>query len=135
MESSGIDFMTYKEILQLVQTVALVVTALAAVAVPVVVAHIGASVAVATKESESRVKYVELAVSILQADPKPETQALRGWAVELLDSQAPAMAKLASEAKKQLQEKPLDLRPGTLSGNATLGSMGASGTINGATGK
>lgn len=116
--------MTLKEALEIVQPITII---LSSIAVPLVIAYFGNSVAVANKESESRVKYVELAVSILQADPKPDAYALRNWAVDLLDSQAPT--KLTSEARSQLQQKPLDLRPAMLRGGVTLDPATASGTM------
>ena len=72
-----------------------------AVAVPIVVANIGAEVNATMKESENRIRYVELAISQLRSPPSAETTALRDWAVELLDAQSPV--KLTPEAKKQLK--------------------------------
>jgi ribosome biogenesis SPOUT family RNA methylase Rps3 len=122
--------MTLKEALEIIQPITII---LSSIAVPLVIAHFGNSVAVANKESENRLKYVELAVSVLQADPKPDAHALRTWAVDLLDSQAPT--KLSSEARKQLQQKPLDLRPAMLGGNVTLDPASVSGAISGDPGK
>ncbi len=122
--------MTLKEALELVQPIAVI---LSSVAVPLVVAYFGNSITIANKDSENRVKYVELAVSVLKADPKPESHALRAWAVDLLDSQAPT--KLTSDARKQLQERPLDLRPATLGGNATLDGVTTSGSLSGGLGR
>lgn len=59
------------------------------------------------KNSESRVRYVDLAIEQLRAAPTPETTALREWAVELLDSQAPV--KLSDAAKRQLMSMPIHL--------------------------
>jgi hypothetical protein len=96
---------------------------LASVAVPLVVAYFGNSMAAANKESENKVKYVELAVSLLKTDPKPEARALREWAVELLNAHAPV--KLSEAAKAQLLERAL------LSGNVTLDSVSFSGSLQG----
>lgn len=74
---------------------------ISSVAVPLVVAGIGAWYNINIKDSENRVRYVELAISQLRTPPTPETSALREWAVELLDSQAPV--KLSPAAKLQLK--------------------------------
>ena len=78
-----------------------------AIAVPVVVAMIGGNVNSTMKESENRIRYVELAINQLRSPPSPETAALRDWAVELLDAQSPV--KLSEEAKVQLKFKALAL--------------------------
>ncbi|MFT3962246.1 hypothetical protein [Propionivibrio sp.] len=76
-----------------------------AIAIPVIVAKIGGDVNSAMKESENRIRYVELAITQLRSSPSPETAALRDWAVELLDTQSPV--KLSTEAKAQLKSKAL----------------------------
>lgn len=97
------------------------VTAFAAlftsVAVPLVIAGIGAWYNVNVKDSENRVRYVELAIAQLRTPPTPETSALREWAVEMLDSQAPV--KLSPAAKLQLKSNPLSVQ---LSGAAVAHS-------------
>jgi hypothetical protein len=84
-------------------------------ALPVVVAIIGAWYNINVKDSENRVRYVELAISQLRTPPSAETSALRSWAVELLDNQAPI--KLSPEAKRQLMLQPLSIQ---LSGSAVV---------------
>ncbi len=74
-----------------------VVLMLSSIAVPLVIAGIGASYNTSMKDSENRVRYVELAIAQLRSPPTPETAALREWAVEVLDSQSPI--KLSSAAK------------------------------------
>lgn len=78
-----------------------------AIAIPIVVAKIGGDVNSALKESENRIRYVELAINQLRSPPSPETAALRDWAVELLDAQSPV--KLSEEVKAQLKSKALAL--------------------------
>ena len=112
--------MSFKETLESIQPLTVI---LSSVAVPLIIAYFGNSIATANKNSENRVKYVELAVSILKVEPKSESRALREWAVELLDDQAPA--KLSAVARAQLLDRAL------LGGTATLDSVSASGTING----
>lgn len=87
------------------------------VAVPLTIAGIGAWYNVNIKDSENRVRYVELAIAQLRTPPTPETSALREWAVELLDSQAPV--KLSPAAKLQLKSNPLSVQ---LSGAAVAQS-------------
>lgn len=77
----------------------------AAIATPLVVATIGAWYNIVIKESENRVRYVELAISQLSEKPSPTTAALRNWAIDLLDSQSPI--KLTPEAKEQLRSQAL----------------------------
>ncbi len=74
---------------------------LAGVGVPVAIAWIGNSYSASIKDAENRVRYVEIAISELRSTPKPETAALRAWAVDLLDSQSPV--KLSPEAREQLK--------------------------------
>lgn len=105
----------------------------AAIATPMVVAFIGAWYNLAIKESENRVRYVELAISQLSAKPSPETAALRNWAIDLLDRQSPVG--LTPEAKDQLRSQALVISmtatgaalssgTGTLSAGVATGSSG-----------
>jgi len=108
----------------------------ASIAVPLVIAWVGAEYSASIKDSENRIRYVELAIAQLRSTPTPETAALREWAVELLDTQSPI--KLSSAAKAQLKSSALPLvlsatAPGTAlaSGSATLTAGKASGTNRG----
>jgi len=105
----------------------------AAIATPLVVTGIGAWYNIAIKESENRVRYVELAISILSGKPASETTALRNWAIDLLDQQSPIT--LSAEAKDQLRSQALVISmtakgaalssaTGTLSAGAATGSSG-----------
>lgn len=100
--------------------IALIVSA---IAVPVVVAKIGGNVNSAMKESENRIRYVELAINQLRSPPSPETTALRDWAVELLDAQSPV--KLSEEAKVQLKSKALALPVSALAAGGVGVSVGS----------
>ena len=113
--------MSFKEFLEFAQPISII---LSTVAVPLLVAYYGNAISSANKEAENRVKYVELATAILRSEPKPDSQPLRGWAVELLDSQAPV--KLSAAAKKQLLERAIPVS-GVLSGNVQLDDATASG--------
>ncbi len=97
-----------------------VVKTLGAVAVPIVIAVVGNEYNATIKDSENRVRYVELAVATLRAEPSSETKALREWAIELLDSQAPL--KLPKAAKDALLTRPLNaVAPGGTS--TSVGSV------------
>ncbi len=90
-----------KDMWEILRTLAAVFASVAGITVPFLIAWIGAEYNQNIKDSENRVKYVELAIAQLHSPPSPETSALRDWAVELLDSQAPV--KLSSAAKAQLK--------------------------------
>jgi predicted aconitase len=69
------------------------------------IAWVGGTYNASIKDSENRIRYVELAIEQLRSPPTPETTALREWAVELLDSQSPV--KLSPAAKAQLKSNSL----------------------------
>jgi hypothetical protein len=75
----------------------------ASVLIPFAALIVGNLVSTSQKDSENRVKYVEIAVSILRTDPTESTQALREWAVEILAAQSPVTlsAAVREELKKQ----------------------------------
>lgn len=75
---------------------------ISSVLVPLVIAWVGNNYNASIKESENRVRYVELAIAQLVTTPTPETQALREWAVEVLNVLSPV--KLSPEAQAQLRE-------------------------------
>jgi len=76
-------------------------------AVPLTIAWVGNSYSASIKDSENRIRYVELAIAQLHSSPTPETAALRDWAVELLDRQSPV--KLLPTAKAQLKSHTLPM--------------------------
>ena len=57
---------------------------LASVLVPLVLALVGNAYTYALKQSENRVKYTELAISILKDKPTAETQDVRSWAIDVI---------------------------------------------------
>lgn len=73
----------------------------ASLMVPLVVAYLGNAVSKDQKDKEIGVRYVELAVGILRTEPNPQTEALREWAVAVVDhySQLP-LSKAAREELK-----------------------------------
>lgn len=78
---------------------------IASIFVPLAVAFVGNSYANAMKEAENKLRYVELAINILRADPTRENNALRGWAVEILSSQS--AVPISEDVKRQLKLSPL----------------------------
>lgn len=74
-------------------------------ATPIVVALIGGMYAYASKDQEVRVRYVELAITILREPPKAETKHIREWAITVVNrySETP----LKTEAQKELFDFPL----------------------------
>lgn len=60
-------------------------TSISLLLIPILLAFIANVYSESMKESELKVKYLELAVKILQEDPKPESETLRAWAVKLID--------------------------------------------------
>jgi len=81
---------------------------IASVFVPLVVAIVGSSYSNAMKEAENRLRYVELAIGILRAEPNRDTLALRGWAVQVLSSQS--SVPLPEEVKMQLRASALSTK-------------------------
>jgi len=96
----------------------------AGIVTPIVIAVIGGCYNSSMKDSENRVRYVELAINQLRSPPTPETAALREWALNLLDSQSPI--KLSPGAKEQLKTNAL---PVSLSGTATGVVLASASTL------
>ncbi len=82
-------------------------TILAAVLVPVVVGLVGHAVNQSVKENELSLSYIQLAVGILKDEPKPGTEGLRGWAIDVVNNYS--SVKLSADAKEELKERPLPL--------------------------
>lgn len=55
------------------------------------------------KEREIEARFVELAVRILEAEPRPETKALREWAILVLDRYS--RVRFSEEARRTLSER------------------------------
>lgn len=121
-----------KDVWEILQSLAPII---ASIAVPLAIAWVGGAYNATIKDSENRVRYIELAIAQLRSPPTPETAALREWATELLDSQSPV--KLSSAAKAQLKSSALPLvvsasAPGAvLTGTSMLTGGGASATNDG----
>ena len=58
---------------------------LAALLVPIVIALVGHAYTSALKEAEIRVKYTELAISILKEKPAQDTKDVRAWSVDVIN--------------------------------------------------
>lgn len=58
---------------------------IASVLVPIVIALVGHSYTSAIKEAENRVRYTELAISILKEDPEKDRNDVREWAVDVIN--------------------------------------------------
>jgi hypothetical protein len=54
------------------------------VVIPIVVALVAAYVSSAIQKSQKRVKYIEIAVGVLDKKPSPETAAIREWAIQVM---------------------------------------------------
>lgn len=79
----------------------------ATIAVPLLVAILGSMFANAAKEREIGVRYVELAIGILTAEPKGDSIALRIWATDVLSHYSEVA--LSAQAKKVLEQQRLEL--------------------------
>jgi hypothetical protein len=73
---------------------------LASVLVPVLLAVVGNAYTNALKQSENRVKYTELAISILKDKPAPETQDVRAWAIDVINQYSGVS--MSAQVKSQL---------------------------------
>lgn len=77
---------------------------IAAVLVPIIVAWLGYSYTSAISNRETAVRFVELAIDILQENPvEGEREPLREWAIEVVNQNS--VVKLSEEAKTILIEK------------------------------
>lgn len=76
---------------------------LAAVLIPLALAFIGNGYSQALKEREMQGRFVELAVSILRETPTPQTENIRGWAVDVLNEYSGVQ--LGAGAKNDLIRK------------------------------
>ena len=85
----------------------IIINGLAVVAIPVVLFLGGQAVETTLKEKDVRLKTVEMAVGILQQDPKenPESEALREWAIKVVDEYSGVP--LSPSAADELKNHPL----------------------------
>jgi hypothetical protein len=83
-----------------------VATIFSLVAVPVIVAILGAAIQKPIQSSEARSKSMELAINILKESPgKTDQPGLREWAIETLQASSPIQ--ISDAARKELATKPL----------------------------
>ena len=82
-------------------------TAIAALAVPIVVAVLGNEINLSLKDRDVKIKTVELAISILKDDPKqnPESPVLREWAMTVIDNYSGVP--LPDAAREELKTQPI----------------------------
>lgn len=67
----------------------LYVSVIATILIPIVIVYVSNSFTTELKESELRVKYLELAISILQEEASTSNKGMRTWAVNLLKEYSP----------------------------------------------
>ncbi len=82
-------------------------TAVGTVLIPLAIAYYTEVHSEALKESEIRVRYVELAIGVLREDPKKQDmQELRTWAITVINkySKIPLPEKIQDELKKKKLE-------------------------------
>lgn len=74
----------------------------ATILIPLAIAIVGYWVSSAIKESENRVKYIELAIGILEKPPSTDNENIRLWAIEVMDkySEVPINEKMKLELTK-----------------------------------
>lgn len=100
----------------------------ASVCVPLVVLVVGNLYSSAIKDSENRLRYVELALQILREEPSNDGAiALREWAIALLNYQSPVP--LSAEAQRELKTKKVNWQYSyeDYGGIGDAGSYGTSG--------
>lgn len=73
------------------------------VVIPLAVALGGWWISTAIQESQNRVKYIELAINVLQTPPSSDTPNLRVWAIEVMDNYSEVP--LSDELKRELRTK------------------------------
>lgn len=91
---------------------------IASVFVPIVVIVVANTYTTATKDSETRFRYIELAIGILRSEPISETQGLRSWAVAVVDRHS--IVPLDPKVKQELLERRITVDYGTWSTSDTI---------------
>ena len=89
-----------KDVWDKIQAVGILVASLF---IPIAVAWVGNDYSKAIKDSENSLKYVQLAITILRADPTEGNEALKAWAVDIINNHA--SVKLSPEAQAELRKK------------------------------
>lgn len=80
-------------------------TIIASIFIPIAVVIIGNMYSSALKESETQVRYVELAVEILKEKPSDKKHNLRKWAVDLINNYSEI--EIDSQTREELLNDPL----------------------------
>ncbi len=80
---------------------------IASVLIPLMIAFLGHIVNQSIKDNELSLSYIQLAVGILKVEPKPGTENLRAWAIDVVNNYS--SVKLPTDAKKELKEHSLPL--------------------------
>ncbi len=60
-------------------------TSISVLLIPIVIAFIANMYSQSMKDAELKIKYLDLAIKILQEEPKPENENIRTWAVKLIN--------------------------------------------------
>lgn len=90
----------WSELREWIKTVALLL-------VPIAGVWIGNSYNEAIKERETQIRYVELAIQILHESPRPGTENIRDWAINIASIYSPVPFKAATQ--HELSKTPLIL--------------------------
>ena len=61
-------------------------TSVSAIAVPIIIAIVGNNYTSSIKDRELRIEYVRIAVDILGSEPTDTNRPIRGWAVDVINS-------------------------------------------------
>ncbi len=75
------------------------------VALPLVTLTLGSCLISAYDQKDTRLKYIDIAVNVLNEKPSPEKERLRDWAIRTLNLYAEK--KMAIGARKELKAAPL----------------------------
>ena len=75
--------------------------------IPIVVVLIGNWYTTTLRIRELDVRYVEIAIKILMTEPKKETEAVRLWAVDIINEHS--QVKISREARRQILDNKLDI--------------------------
>ena len=98
------------------------------VVIPLAIALGSWLVSNAIQQSQKRVKYIEIAVGILDKEPSPKKKAIRDWAIEVLAEYSPI--EVNNDMKEALRNNPI-FSPITGTLNKTLddAKLKAEGTV------
>lgn len=77
----------------------IVSTVLAVTAIPVVIAVLGNALNQTLRQEESRIAMIELAVGVLEADPKSTDPSLREWAADIIGIESKSVMGVALTTK------------------------------------